>query len=319
MRTIDAHQHWIPRSQLERIESFMRSAESVRHRAWGARTSIMRGGEDVYNFDEDCISDTETRLADLDEAGVDGAVLQLGPWLEFLDLEGAREANDEMARVERESGGRLFGLAHVPPFDDGSLAEMERAVRDLGLHGVGITTHWRGTYLDEPAFRPFMRKVAELRVPLVVHATTDSGMVSILDGDGTHLGRTTDQTLIVVKMLKSDLLEELPNLRLVLPQLGGSFWAVKRRMRIEWPDSTLGSRAHLLQRIWFDTAPGLWSSDDLTLAVKNLGADRLLLGSDYPSNRYFVKSSADALREVSMSESEAAAVFSRNAVSLFGL
>jgi predicted TIM-barrel fold metal-dependent hydrolase len=118
---VDAHHHWVPQSHLERLEAFMGPGESVRRRPNGStRSSLMRNGEDIYNMDEAVVANTDARLKDMDEAGVDIAVLQLGIWLEFLNLETARETNDELAKIQRETNGRLIGLAHVPPRIEGA-------------------------------------------------------------------------------------------------------------------------------------------------------------------------------------------------------
>ncbi|MCC7105106.1 MAG: amidohydrolase [Chloroflexi bacterium] len=314
---IDVHHHWMPRDHVRRIDSFMREGEHARR--GGDRWSLMRGGESVHNLDSVCVGDTEMHLRDMDEAGVDAAVFSLGIWLEWLTLSTSRETNDELAEIQRLSEGRVIGLAHVPPLEQGAEDELERAVRRLGLKGVNLTTHWQGTYLDEEPFRPFMRKVAALNVPIVVHASSSSGLAASLDGDSTHLGRVVDMTIIVTRLLKSDLLEELPNLRFQLPQLGGAWWAVKRRLRIDEPASTLGSRLRLLKNIWFDAGPASWAPCDLTLAVQNLGADRVMFGTDYPSTRTFMKRALDAHQATPYSDADRAAIMSENAIDFYGL
>lgn len=318
-RAIDVHHHWIPSSHMKRIESFLRPGESIKRRGAETRSSILRNGEDIMNTDEACIGNPQMHLADMTAAGVDAAVFQLGIWLEWLDLGSAREANDEMAEIQRTSGGRIIGLAHVPPLIKGAEQELERAIVKLGLRGVNLTTHWQGTYPDEAPMRPFMRMVAELDVPVVIHASSCSGICAPLDGDGTHMGRTMDQTVIVTRVMKSSLLDEFPNLRFVMPQLGGAFWAVKRRIRIEDPQSTLGARVHTLDRIWFDTSPPLWSPADIQHAVTNLGAQRLVLGTDYPSTRNFLQRGADNVRALNLSDADRHAIMAGNAIRIFNL
>jgi predicted TIM-barrel fold metal-dependent hydrolase len=319
LRAIDVHHHWIPSSHMRRIESFLRPGESILRRGADTRSSLLRNGEDIMNTDEACIGNPEVHLVDMTAAGVDAAVFQLGIWLEWLDLGSAREANDEMAEIQRNSGGRIIGLAHVPPLIKGAEQELERAIVDLGLRGVNLTTHWQGTYPDEAPFRPFFRKVAELGVPVVIHASSCSGICAPLDGDGTHMGRMMDQTVIVTRVMKSSLLDEFPTLRFVMPQLGGAFWAVKRRIRIEDPKSTLGSRVATLDRIWFDTSPPLWAPADIQHAVTNLGARRLVLGTDYPSSRSFLQRGADNVRALQLSDADRHAIMAGNAIGIFNL
>jgi predicted TIM-barrel fold metal-dependent hydrolase len=313
---VDAHHHWVPQSHIDTIERFMRPGETLVREA--GRVSILRNGQHVHPVHE-MAGDPAAHLKDMDESGVDVAIWSLAIWLEWLDLPAAREANDEMARIQRDSGGRIVGLAHVPPFVEGAEAELERCVRELGLRGVNLTTHWQGVYPDDPAFRSYFRKVAELDVPVVFHASSIAGAFPQVDRDGTQFGRVMDMTYIVVRLLLGGLLEELPRLRALCPQLGGSFWGIKRRIGFGIWENALTRKAHLLDRVWFDTAPGVWEEGEVDFAIRNLGPSRMLLGSDYPVQRDWMRRCVHNIRSSQISEAEKQAVLGGNAVALFEL
>jgi len=86
-----------------------------------------------------------------------------------LDL--SRIANDEMAELVARYPERFFGAAACLPMNDIDVAirELERAIDQLGLRGVQLYTDVQGVPLDDPRFRPFFAKVAELDVPILLH------------------------------------------------------------------------------------------------------------------------------------------------------
>lgn len=318
VQVIDAHHHWIPKDHLTTLGAFLREGETIRR--VGDRVSVMRAGLAVNNFSEAAVADAGAHLADMDSAGVDRAIFSLGIWLEWMTMPISREVNETLADLQGESDGRIVGLVHVPPLDRDADREIERGVKELGLRGLNLTTHWLGTYLYAPAFRPVLKKVAELQVPIVVHASSRSGLCPALDEDGSQLGRVTDQAMVVVRLLLSGVLDELPQLRFILPQLGGGFFAIKKRIGVGGDESNaLSAHTRGLERIWFDTAPGLWDADELHLALSNLGADRLLFGTDYPSRRHWMTRATDTWRAMDLAESERAKVMGGNAAALFRL
>jgi predicted TIM-barrel fold metal-dependent hydrolase len=317
-QVIDAHHHWIPPEHLDALPSFLRDGEALLRR--DDRTSLMRAGQAINNFNETVVGDADLHLSDMDAAGVDRAIFSLGIWLEWMDLKHAQEVNDMLADLQSRSKGRIVGLVHVPPLADGAEQEIERGVRELGLRGINLTTHWRGTYFYEPLCRGILRKAAELEVPIVIHASSVAGVCPAIDDDGTQFGRVTDQAMVVVRLLMSGALEELPKLRFVLPQMGGGFFAIKKRIGVGGDETnTLTARAGGLHQIWFDTAPGLWDADEFRLALANLGADQLLFGTDYPSRRHWLKRAADTWRAMDIDEGNREKVMGRNAAALFGI
>lgn len=100
------------------------------------------------------------RMAAMDEAGVDLAVLSLAaPGVEQLDgpeaVRLARACNDELAAAVRRYPDRLAGFAALPiSAPDAAAEELDRAVRELGFPGAVINGHCQGRYLDNPYFDP---------------------------------------------------------------------------------------------------------------------------------------------------------------------
>jgi 5-carboxyvanillate decarboxylase len=120
----------------------------------------------------------DSRLADMDELGIDQQVLSLtAPGVQVF---GAADAialsvssNDELAEAVRKHPARFAGLAAVPPqAPDAAAKEMERAVNELGLNGVVINSHTKGEYLDDPKFWPIFEAAEALDAPVYIHPRT---------------------------------------------------------------------------------------------------------------------------------------------------
>jgi len=111
----------------------------------------------------------DAQIQDMNRAGIDVAVQTciLG-W--DATLENCRLLNDCAVKIQKEYRERFVGLAHIPPLEgEPALKELERAVGDLGLKGVTISSQVRGLSLDAEEFRPFYDVVTRLQIPIFVH------------------------------------------------------------------------------------------------------------------------------------------------------
>jgi predicted TIM-barrel fold metal-dependent hydrolase len=288
-RVIDVHNHWMPAELLATVERCL-PPEYRCERTEDGRINIIDGyGSKAQTIDQVAYGDVTMRLANMDEAGIDVALLSAGCYPSWITLEAARIFNDAGADLMRSSGGRLQPMAHVPPFgEDGIIGELERAAK-LGLRGVGIATNYHGRYPDEDEYLPFFRKAADLGMPVFIHAagspvhTEDLRKYNLT----RNLGRAFDHTLVAVRMLNSGILAGLPDLKIVFNHLGGTFFATMIRYMDVTSDTPLppGGLRKLLEQTLFDTAPGFWwSSVEIECAVRSLGAERVALGTDYPAH-----------------------------------
>ena len=271
------------------------------------------------------ITDLGKRVRDMDAMGVD--MQALSPWMGFLnrDLAIARQTNDGIAEAMDRHPGRFLGLAAVPMSSpEEAAAEVERAVKDLGLHGVGIGTNVGGTNLDAKEFAPFYAKAQELDVPIFIHP------VDVLGVDRLKsyylvllLGVPTDTAVAVASLIFGGVLKEFPRLKFYLAHGGGSCpyimgrweqgWRVRpeTRVHIDRPPSEYFKRFH------FDTM--LQSTAALNFLVESVGVERVLMGTDYPFDLgdHHPVDSVTAVPHLSDGQREQ--IFSGNAAALFKL
>src|SRR6266536_4405085 len=83
----------------------------------------------------------------------------------------ARLVNDSMAELVAKYPQRFKGFAASLAVTevDASLAEIDRAVNQLGALGIQIFTNADGLPLDEPRFEPIFAKMEALDRPIWVH------------------------------------------------------------------------------------------------------------------------------------------------------
>jgi len=98
--------------------------------------------------------DLDAQIADMDRAGIDIAVQSciLG-W--DTTLENCQLLNDCTAQLQRDYPKRFIGLAHAPVLEGAGLRELERAIGQLELKGVTISSQVNGLSLDAKEFTRF--------------------------------------------------------------------------------------------------------------------------------------------------------------------
>jgi aminocarboxymuconate-semialdehyde decarboxylase len=239
--------------------------------------------------------DIDRILAAQDDAGVDKVLLC--PWVPLLyydadpedGLARARIQNEALSGLVRKHPDRVAALGAVP-LQDPELAarEVEGVIEDGGLQGIEVAASVRGTFLGEDRFEPFWEAAEETGALVFVHPTT-RGFDSPAFQD-YYLWNTVANPLetasTAAHMVMAGVLERHPDLRVLLAHGGGALMAVRGRMRHahgfqaqarsrlrESPDDSI-------RRFYFDT---LTHDEALLRAlIDYVGADRVLLGSDYP-------------------------------------
>jgi aminocarboxymuconate-semialdehyde decarboxylase len=241
---------------------------------------------------DDRFTSLEIRLNDLDEAGIDRQVISLTvPGVDMATPETSirlsRIVNDELASIS-EADERFIGLASLPmlsPVD--AVEELERAVNDLGLRGAGIFTNVKGKPIDLKEFWPVYEASSKLGVPLFIHpiAPTNAHIYkeySLL----AVLGFPFETTYAATRLALSGLLEEYPDLVFVLSHLGGTLPYLVGRIddgnRIYRAAQREIERlpSEYLKKMYLDGAS--FYEPALNCALDIWGAEKILVGSDYP-------------------------------------
>lgn len=326
MTVIDVHTHMMSREWLDLLVE--RSGDYTVGEVAGGHRALYRSGTAFVTLTEGMF-DYDLRIAEMDKAGVDLAIVSLTcPSVfwggEEVSVRAARLINDQMAAERRRRPERIGFLATLPwQYPDRAVAELERA-HEAGAAGVMVLATIDGVALTDPRHAPVWRAIDERALPVLVHPTTPPG-VENLDMDRYHLvwsvGFTFDTTLALARMILDGFLDRYPNLKIIgshaagtLPFLMGrldsgfnSFASVREVIK-ELPSTYAG-------RVFADSIA--YSPESLALTVEVLGERNVLFGSDYP-HKCGRMDDAVALVDTLPAE-RAALVKSGNAIRVFGL
>jgi aminocarboxymuconate-semialdehyde decarboxylase len=274
----------------------------------------------------------EERLADMDSLGVDVHVAS--PYVGFynyhLPLEVARATaqatNDEIAGMVKTWPARFAGLWTLPMQDvKAAIAELERCMTQLGLKGAEINDHVNGRTLDEPEFRPFW-KAAEQMGALVFFHQGGETLVSPRT-KRYHLpntiGNLVDRAVTFATLVSGGVMDEYPNLKIVLGHGGGYTcygigrmdhgWQVRSeaRVNISKPPSAY------LRHFYYDCI--VYTESALRFLIDTVGADRVVFGTDWPYDMALDWPVSWILGMKSLAQEEKDAILWKNLEKLLGL
>ncbi|MFJ9055143.1 amidohydrolase family protein [Streptomyces sp. NPDC102409] len=327
--TVDVHAHVL----LPGVEALVAglpghdAAKALDARRNGAEALAVSGpmvGERIPK-----LTDVAVRIAAMDQQGVDVQLVSPSPshyhyWADETTAEKVfRLANEATAAHCAAAPKRLRGLGLVPlQHPDLAVEALEDALGH-GLLGVEISSHAPGRELSDPAYEALWTRAEESGAVLFLHpfgCTLDERL------DRWYLsntvGQPTENAVALSHLIFSGVLDRHPGLKLIAAHGGGYLPTHIGRSDHAWStrsDAGAGC-AHLpssyLRRLYFDSL--VHDPHVLRELVRVAGADRVLLGSDFP----FDMGSEDpvgALRVAGLPRADFDAVRGDNAAALLNL
>jgi len=267
--------------------------------------------------------DAEQRLAASAASGVDAEVVSpFPPLLNYAlpapagrDL--ARWVNEYIASLCAAAPGRIYGLGTVPMQDPGLAAAELSAVAGLGLAGVEIASNVGGVSLGDPRFREFFWEAERAGMAVFVHAMPVPS--ERLPGPAAAtFGVGVEGSLAAAAIVTSGVAEKFASLRLAFSHAAGGFPLQLPRAQWFWgrtwneeppgergpeaaPWAAPAGPAELARRFWYDSL--VFDRRAIRYLVDMLGADRLLVGSDFPAMPR-EEPAGRTLRSMGLSEAE---------------
>jgi len=240
------------------------------------------------------MSDVSERIAKMDAMGVDMQVLSASlvhQGLEWADaqesLRLARITNDWIARAVAQHPERLIGLGtlplHVPAL---AVGELERCIRELRLRGVAISTTAGGRELGDAELRPFWAKAAELDALVYIHPGGNRDRRLKRFSLWNSVGQAFEEAMAISSLMYDGVLEQFPTLKICISHGGGYMPFYMGRIDRNYLEKA-NTRVNMtkppveyLRMLYFDSC--VYERPVLQHLVDKVGADRVLLGSDYP-------------------------------------
>jgi len=192
--------------------------------------------------------DQDSVSEEMNRSGVDKAIVcASGPGANIR----CQDGNDMVSDFVRRGGGRFLGWASVNPWlGDEGVSELDRAVTQLHLIGLNLHPLVQGFELNSPLVYQLIERTASLMVPVYLHA---------------------GPPLLAVPYKVADLADIFPDVKIILGHLGHDYHF----------DIIPATKGH--DNILLETS--LAEATVLKEAYRQLGAERLIFGSEYPVSR----------------------------------
>ena len=323
---IDFHNHFYPTEYLKKLEQWGHRYEFT-HDAMGLKIVKEKGARFLGITPQ--MEDAEKRIVDMDRIGIDIQVLTLSTPNVFFstrkrNLYLAQLSNDYFANLCQKYPKRFVAFASVPLGNpDDAIKELHRAIKDLGMKGVVLGTNIDGKHLHLKEFWPFYDEVHKLDLPIFLHPMVPAHPEQMADIPIALIGFVMDTTFTVAKMVYYGVLEKFPNLKLILPHLGGTLPFLFERLDNGYrafPDFKgiiPKIPSDYLKNLYYDTV--CFHKPALMCGYLSVGADHMVMGSDYPHVIGDMGAAVSSIEELDIPAADKAKILGENGKKLLKL
>lgn len=286
---IDFHNHFYPPKYIEEIE---KNSDFYKVTYDGDNNPVIHSPGD-YNIVVPGHRLIDDRIKDLDKAGVEMQVLSFttpGTVVESKErsVELAAMVNDIFGEIVATHKDRFTALATLPLNDpEGSVTELERAIKTIGLRGAMVYSNVNGIPLADQCYEPLYQKANELGAVMYIHPTYPLGVEAMEEYMLMPLvGFCFDTTLAAAHLVFAGVPERYPNIKWALGHLGGAIPYLAERLDRgyeafpECRKDITKKPSEYLKHFFYDTVN--FDLKALQLAIDFAGVDQLIAGSDYP-------------------------------------
>jgi aminocarboxymuconate-semialdehyde decarboxylase len=323
-RKLDLHTHYYPSIYFDKIRDL--PSDFSFDKSPSGQTIIKYRGARFFGVTPP-MTDVARRLEDMDRVGIDVEVISLStPNVFFTDAEHqpaiARLVNDAYADLIARHPARFKGFASIPmDAPDAALNELHRAIDELKLNGVILLSNIGGKPLTSLEYRPFFAEANRMKLCILLHpmlpAHTEPFREYVL---GPIVGFMFDTTLAVARMCFDGMLREFPDIRWIVGHLGGAVPYLMERMDNGWRDFP-ECRAKIdelpsvyLKRLYYDTVN--FNPHMLMMVMEMIGADRMVLGSDYPHLLGSIERAVASIESLDIPDEEKRRIFEGTALKI---
>lgn len=161
--------------------------------------------------------------------------------------------NQAVYSFMKEQPARVGGAVYVNPKNKNVMDVVKCAVEEQGFEMIKL---WVCTFADDPAVDPIMAYAEQNGVPVLFHAFHKATMQVPNESTGIHI---------------ANIARRHPHTKIIMAHLGGNCY-----------DGIPSIRD--CKNVWSDLSGSIYGGDALNYAVENIGAERILFGSDMPAS-----------------------------------
>ena len=321
MRTIDIHCH----SYVHDVWPLVEGRDELGYLMPVVNTPPLRNKLDINNVD--------FRLQQMDEQGIDiqAVSLHVGQYHHWADRDLATEIvgiqNAKIAELCTTHPDRFVGMGAVAlQHPDLAVEQMKYAIREYDMRGFMITGSVNDEELSNPKYHPFWAAAEELGTVIFIHPRNFPAGQSRLEGNGrldNVIGNPLETTVALSHLIFEGTLDKYPGVKICAAHGGGylpSYIGRSDHCVENWPAECKPVDklpSQYLPQLYFDTL--VYSTENLRHLIRTVGADRLVIGTDFPFNMS-KKDAVDHLLSVSeLSPEEQEAILGGTLAKLLGI
>jgi aminocarboxymuconate-semialdehyde decarboxylase len=284
---VDFHVHFLEKDVLEQA-----NGKTVLT-GFGTRQPATAGGaQRIATLDKMLLP--QRQIEDMDRLGIDlnvitsSTVIGGTSWADAkTEAELVKRVNDRAAAWCAAFPQRFVGSFVLPLQDiDLSMREFERATGELGLRVANLGASYGGLYLGHARFHPLWEAVRNADVTVFIHPEDTKDLWFQDFGLWNSVGQPIEEAKFIASLIYEGVLEQRPGLKVVVAHGGGYlphyFGRLDRNVKAHPHSAVNISRrpSEYLRDLHYDTC--LYEPAMLEALVARVGADRLVMGSDWP-------------------------------------
>lgn len=244
-------------------------------------------------------------------------------------------ANDSMAELVAKYPDRFVaGVACLPMNNiDATLAETDRAIKELNLKGIQLYSPTKDKPLDQPEFMPLYEKMAAYDLPIWIHPKRDIEFADYRSENHSRywifsmFGWPYETTAAMTRLVFSGVMEKYPNLKVITHHCGGMvpYFAERIIGGQDYAEKCLNAKfkkclsrqpIEYYRMFYADTAL-YGGTPSLMCGYAFFSPDHILFATDMPydsegGDRY-TRQTIDAVEQMSIPAAEKAQIFEGNA------
>jgi predicted TIM-barrel fold metal-dependent hydrolase len=321
MRTIDIHCH----SYVHDVWPLIQDSDEIGYLKSMLDVAPLKKKIDIDNVD--------FRLQQMDEQGIDmqAVSLHVGQYHYWAGRDLAAEIvsiqNQRIAELCAAHPDRFVGLGAVAlQHPDLAVEQMKHAIKELDMRGFMITGSVNDKELSDPMFHPFWAAAEELGTVIFIHPRNFPAGQSRLEGNGALsnvIGNPLETSVALSHLIFEGTLDRYPGVKICAAHGGGylpsyigrSDHCVENWSAVCKPTGQLPSE--YLKQIYFDSL--IYTTENLRHLINTVGADRIVIGTDFPFNMGNVDSVNHILSVPDLTAEEQEAILGGTAAALLGI